>query len=129
GNLFAIGSTTAPTVGAISFTGSALTASGGGGAVIAGLGIDSSFNATAPLTVTNATGNGVSVSNVNAEAHFGAVTVSGAGGNGIDIGGNPGLVTFGTTNVTLGSGANTAGVNFSGTNGGVTFGTTTIGNV
>ncbi|WP_188393765.1 S-layer family protein [Mesorhizobium sp. SARCC-RB16n] len=129
GNLFAIGSTTAPTGGAINFTGSALTASGGGGAVIAGLGTAATFNATAPLSITNATGNGVSVSNVAGSATFGAVTVTTAGGNGIDISGNSGAVTFGTTNVTLGAAANTAGINFSGTNAGVTFGTTTVSNV
>ncbi|UVK56045.1 hypothetical protein DBIPINDM_002621 [Mesorhizobium sp. AR02] len=131
GNLFAIGSTTAPTGGTISFTGSALTASGGGGAVITGLGGTTIFNATAPLTITNPTGTGVSVSNVasGASATFGSVTVSGAGGNGIDIGGggsNAGAVTFGTTSVTLGSAANTAGINFAGTNADVTLGTTTV---
>ncbi|MBZ9997835.1 hypothetical protein [Mesorhizobium sp. BH1-1-4] len=126
GNLFAIGSTTAPTGGAISFTGSALTASGGGGAVIAGLGAAATFNATAPLSITNATGNGVSVSNVAGSATFGAVTVTTAGGNGIDISGNSGSVTFGTTNVTLGSVGSTAGINFSGTNADVSFGTTTV---
>ncbi|BCG69817.1 hypothetical protein MesoLj113a_09750 [Mesorhizobium sp. 113-1-2] len=130
GNLFAIGSTTAPTGGTISFTGSALTANGGG-AVISGLGGTAAFNATAPLTVTNPTSNGVSVSNVasGAGATFGSVTVSGASGNGIDIGGggsNAGAVTFGTTSVTLGSAANTAGINFAGTNADVTFGTTTV---
>ncbi|WP_210242267.1 hypothetical protein [Mesorhizobium sp. B2-3-12] len=126
GNLFAIGSTTAPTGGAISFTGSALTASGGGGAVIAGLGAAATFNATAPLSITNAIGNGLSVSNVAGSATFGAVTVTTAGGNGIDISGNSGSVTFGTTNVTLGSAGSTAGINFSGTNADVSFGTTTV---
>ncbi|QKD00977.1 beta strand repeat-containing protein [Mesorhizobium loti] len=127
GNLFAIGTTTAPTGGTISFTGSALTASGGGGAVIGSLGAGAIFNATAPLSITNATGNGLSISNVAGSATFGAVTVSGAGGNGIDIAGNAGSVTFtGTTNVTLGSTANTAGINFSGTNADVSFGTTNV---
>ncbi len=134
GNLFDIGFSSAPANTQISFTGSALTATGGGGAIITSIGNGSVFNATAPLSVTNATGNGVSVSNVAAggSATFGAVTVSGAGGNGIDIGGNGdtnGAVTFGTTNVTLGSAANTAGINFAGNNADVTFGTTTVSNV
>ncbi|MBZ9975682.1 hypothetical protein [Mesorhizobium sp. BR-1-1-10] len=126
GNLFAIGSTTAPTGGTISFTDSALTASGGGGAIIAGLGAAATFNATSPISITNAVGNGLSVSNVAGSATFGAVTVSGATGNGIDISGNSGSVTFGTTNVTLGSAANTAGINFGGTNADVSFGTTSV---
>ncbi|MEI9415162.1 hypothetical protein [Mesorhizobium sp. Cs1321R2N1] len=126
GNLFAIGSTSVPTGGAISFTGSALTATGGGGAVIVGLGAAATFNATAPLSITNATGNGVSVSNVAGSATFGAVTVTTAGGNAIDISGNSGSVTFGTTNVTMGAAANTAGINFSGTNADVSFGTTSV---
>ncbi|MBZ9909857.1 hypothetical protein LB557_28045 [Mesorhizobium sp. BR115XR7A] len=126
GNLFAIGSTTAPTGGTISFTDSALTASGGGGAIIAGLGAAATFNATSPISITNAVGNGLSVSNVAGSATFGAVTVSGATGNGIDISGNSGSVTFGTTNVTLGSAANTAGINFGGINADVSFGTTSV---
>ncbi|TPL82736.1 hypothetical protein FJ950_20505 [Mesorhizobium sp. B2-3-14] len=126
GNLFAIGSTTAPTGGTISFTDSALTASGGGGAIIAGLGAAATFNATSPISITNAVGNGLSVSNVAGSATFGAVTVSGATGNGIDISGNSGSVTFGTTNVTLGSAANTAGINFGSTNADVSFGTTSV---
>ncbi|WP_181174476.1 hypothetical protein [Mesorhizobium sp. B2-3-10] len=126
GNLFAIGSTTAPTGGTISFTDSALTASGGGGAIIAGLGAAATFNATSPISITNAVGNDLSVSNVAGSATFGAVTVSGATGNGIDISGNSGSVTFGTTNVTLGSAANTAGINFGSTNADVSFGTTSV---
>ncbi|WP_181171498.1 hypothetical protein [Mesorhizobium sp. B2-5-9] len=126
GNLFAVGSTTAPTGGTISFTDSALTASGGGGAIIAGLGAAATFNATSPISITNAVGNGLSVSNVAGSATFGAVTVSGAAGNGIDISGNSGSVTFGTTNVTLGSAANTAGINFGGANADVSFGTTSV---
>ncbi|WP_051355474.1 hypothetical protein [Mesorhizobium erdmanii] len=128
GNVFNIGSTTAPTGGTISFTGSALTATGGGGGVIAGLGGSAIFNATAPVSITNATGNGLSVSNVasGASATFGAVTVSGATGNGIDIGSNAGSVTFGTATVTMGAAANTAGINFSGTNANVSFGTTNV---
>lgn len=129
GNLFNIGSTTAPTGGTVSFTGSTLTATGGGGAVIGGLGVGATFNATAALSVTNATGNGLSVANVAGSATFGAVTVSGAGANGIDISGNSGSVTLGTTKVTMGAAANTAGINFAGTNADVTFGTTTIDNV
>lgn len=129
GNLFDIGSTTAPTGGTISFTGPTLTATGGGGAVIGGLGVGAIFNATTALSVTNATGNGLSVANVAGSATFGAVTVSGSGGNGIDISGNSGSVTFGTTNVTMGAAANTAGINFAGTNADITFGTTTIDDV
>lgn len=129
GNLFDIGSTTAPSGGTISFTGSTLTATGGGGAVIGGLDVGATFNASAALSVTNATGNGLSVANVAGSATFGAVTVSGAGGNGIDISGNSGSVTLGTTKVTMGAAANTAGINFSGTNADVSFGTTTIDNV
>ncbi|WP_245279032.1 hypothetical protein [Mesorhizobium loti] len=130
GNLFAIGSTTAPTGGTISFTGSGLTATGGGGAIVSGLGAAATLNVTAPLSITNPTGNGLSISNVAGSATFGAVTVSGAGGNGIDIGGNTGAVKFtGTTGVTMGSAASTAGINFSGTNADVSFGTTTISNI
>ncbi|OBQ63353.1 hypothetical protein [Mesorhizobium erdmanii] len=127
GNLFNIGSTTAPTGGTISFTGSALTATGGGG-VTAGLAGTATLNVTAPVSITNATGNGLSVSNVasGASATFGAVTVTGATGNGIDIGSNAGPVTFGATTVTMGAAANTAGINFSGTNANVSFGTTNV---
>ncbi|TPO09990.1 S-layer family protein [Mesorhizobium sp. B1-1-5] len=132
GNLFDIGSTTAPTGGAISFSGSTLSATGGGGAVIGGLGGTATFHAMTALSITNATGNGLSVSNVasGAIAGFGNVTASGAGGNGIEIGSNAGLVTFsGTTTVAMGSAANTAGIDFSGTNANVLLGTTTISNV
>ena len=126
GNLFEIGTTTAPTGGTISFSGSALTATGGGGAVIAGLGAGATINITSPLSITNAAGNGLSVSNVAGAATFGSVTLTGSGGHGIDIAGNAGAVTFGTTMVTLGGGVNAAGINFSGANADVTFGTTTI---
>ncbi|PBC01385.1 inverse autotransporter beta domain-containing protein [Mesorhizobium sp. WSM3860] len=133
GNLFAIGTTTAPTGGAITFgLGTTLTASGGGGAVIGGLGGGATFNAMAALSITGATGNGLSVSNVASSANvgFGNVTVSGTGGDGIDIGSNAGLVTFsGATTVTMGVTANTAGIDFSGTNANVLFGTTTINDV
>ncbi|TPJ79051.1 right-handed parallel beta-helix repeat-containing protein [Mesorhizobium sp. B2-6-2] len=132
GNLFDVGSTTAPTGGAISFSGSTLSATGGGGAVIGGLGGTATFHAMTALSITNATGNGLSVSNVasGAIAGFGNVTVSGPGGNGIEIGSNAGLVTFsGTTTVAMGSAANTAGIDFSGTNANVLLGTTTISNV
>lgn len=129
GSLFDIGSTTAPTGGAINFTGAALTATGGGNVVIGGLGAGATFNASAPLSITNAAANGLSISNVAGSASFGAVTVSGSGGNGIDISGNTGAVTLGTTNVTLGAAANTAGINFGGTNADVSFGSTTIDNV
>ncbi|WP_179301058.1 MULTISPECIES: S-layer family protein [unclassified Mesorhizobium] len=131
GNLFAIGTSSTLTGGTISFSGSAMTATGGGGAVLTRLGAPGEsaiFNATAPLSITNAIGNGLSVSNIagGSSATFGAVTVSGAGGNGIDIGTFASSLTFGTTTVTLGSAANAAGINFAGTNANVTFGTTNV---
>ncbi|RAZ91309.1 hypothetical protein DPM33_08370 [Mesorhizobium hawassense] len=133
GNLFAIGTTTAPTGGAITFAaGKTLTATGGGGAVIGGLAGNATFNDLALLSITNATGNGLSVSNVasGAGAGFASVTVSGAGGNGIEIANNAGQVTFsGGTTVTMGSAANTAGIDFSGTNANVVFGATTVSNI
>lgn len=116
GNLFAIGTTTAPTNSAISFTGSALTATGGGGAVIGGLGAGASFSATTPLSVTNSTGTGLAVSNVAGTAMFGAVTASGSA-TGISLSGNSGTVTFGATNVTN-VGLNQSGVSVAGTNSG-----------
>lgn len=126
GNLIAVGATTAPTGGTISFSGSSLTATGGGGAVIAGLGSGAVFNMTSSLSITNATGNGLSVANVAGTATFGDVTVTGSGGHGLDIAGNVGPVTFGTTTVALGNSVNTAGIKFSGANANVIFGTTTI---
>lgn len=131
GNLFAIGSITAPTGGAISFTGSTLSATGGGGAVVVGLAGSATLNVTAPLSITNATSTGLAVANVasTASATFGTVTVTGAGADGIGIGNNAGSVTFGTTQITLGTTAGTAGINFALTNADVTFGTTTVSNV
>ncbi|TPI63031.1 hypothetical protein FJ420_13170 [Mesorhizobium sp. B3-1-3] len=133
GNIFAIGTTTAPTGGAIAFgLGKTLTATGGGGAVIGGLAGNATFNDMALLSITNATGNGLSVSNVASGANlgFGSVTISGAGGNGIEIANNDGLVMFsGGTTVTMGSAANTAGIDFTGTNANVTFGATTVSNI
>lgn len=133
GNLFDIGSTTAPTGGAITFAaGKTLTATGGGGAVIGGLAGNATFNESALLSITNATGNGLSVSNVagGAAAGFASVTISGAGGNGIEIANNAGQVTFsGATSVTMGSAANTAGIDFSGTNANILFGAATVDNI
>ncbi|MER9315117.1 hypothetical protein NKI31_06280 [Mesorhizobium sp. M0659] len=131
GNLFAIGSTLPPAGGAFSFTGPTLSASGGGGAVVGGLIGTATLNVTTPLSITNALGTGLSVSGVasTASATFGAVTVTGAGGIGINIVGNAGPVTFGTTQVTLGTTSGTAGINFAGTNNDVSFGTTTIDDV
>ncbi|MER9919096.1 MULTISPECIES: hypothetical protein [unclassified Mesorhizobium] len=128
GNLFDIGSTLAPAGGAISFTGPTLSATGGGGAVVGGLIGTATLNVTTPLSITNALGTGLSVSGVasTASATFGAVTVTGAGGIGINIVGNGGPVTFGTTQVTMGATAGTAGINFAGTNADVTFGTTNV---
>ncbi|MES0180233.1 hypothetical protein NKJ86_16750 [Mesorhizobium sp. M0025] len=131
GNLFAIGSTLPPAGGAFSFTGPTLSASGGGGAVVGGMIGTATLNVTTPLSITNALGTGLSVSGVasTASATFGAVTVTGAGGIGINIVGNAGPVTFGTTQVTLGTTSGTAGINFAGTNNDVSFGTTTIDDV
>jgi hypothetical protein len=132
-SLFAIGTNSAPTGGHITLSG-ALTATGGGNAMVgsagmgsSGLGVNAKLDVTGPLSITGATGNGLSVSNVAGSATFGAVTVSGASGNGIDIGGNAGSITFtGTTNVTMSSAGGTAGINFSGTNADVSFGTTNV---
>lgn len=128
GNLFAIGSTLPPVGGAISFIGSTLSATGGGGAVVTGLAGTATLNVTAPLSITDATATGLAVANVasTASATFGAVTVSGATGNGIDITNNAGAVTFGTTSVTMGSTVGPAGINFALTNADVTFGTTNV---
>lgn len=128
GNLFAIGSTLPPVGGAISFIGSTLSATGGGGAVVTGLAGTATLNVTAPLSITGATATGLAVANVasTASATFGAVTVSGATGNGIDITNNAGAVTFGTTSVTMGSTVGPAGINFALTNADVTFGTTNV---
>ncbi|MBZ9963721.1 beta strand repeat-containing protein [Mesorhizobium sp. BR1-1-2] len=127
GGLFDIGETIAPTDTAIRFMGP-LTATGGGGASITGLGGGSTFEVSSTLSITGATGDGLSIASVTstASAAFGAVTITGAGGNGIDISGNAGQVSFGTTNVTMGAAANMAGINFSGTNNNVNFGTTTV---
>ncbi|WP_206535346.1 hypothetical protein [Mesorhizobium sp. M7A.F.Ca.US.011.01.1.1] len=128
GNLFAIGSSLPPVGGAISFIGSTLSATGGGGAVVTGLAGTATLNVTAPLSITGATATGLAVANVasTASATFGAVTVSGATGNGIDITNNAGAVTFGTTSVTMGSTVGPAGINFALTNADVTFGTTSV---
>ncbi|ESZ27348.1 inverse autotransporter beta domain-containing protein [Mesorhizobium sp. L2C084A000] len=128
GNLFAIGSSLPPVGGAISFIGSTLSATGGGGAVVTGLAGTATLNVTAPLSITGATATGLAVANVasTASATFGAVTVSGATGNGIDITNNAGAVTFGTTSVTMGSTVGPAGINFALTNADVTFGTTNV---
>lgn len=116
GNLLAVGTTTVPTGGTISFSGSELTASSGGTVTIAGLGAGATFNATAPLSITNTTGTGLSVTNVAGNATFGAVTVSDAA-TGIGLANNTGTVAFGATSVTnvnLGQ----TGVSVSGTNAG-----------
>ncbi|MER9164955.1 inverse autotransporter beta domain-containing protein [Mesorhizobium sp. M0715] len=128
GNLFAIGSSLPPVGGAISFIGSTLSATGGGGAVVTGLAGTATLNVTTPLSITGATATGLAVANVasTASATFGAVTVSGATGNGIDITNNAGAVTFGTTSVTMGSTVGPAGINFALTNADVTFGTTNV---
>lgn len=116
GNLLAVGTTTAPTGGTINFSGSALTASGGGTVTVAGLGAGATFNATAPLSITNTTGTGLSVFNVAGSATFGAVTVSGAA-TGIELSNNTGTVAFGATSVTN-VGLGQTGVIVSGTNAG-----------
>ncbi|EHK54092.1 hypothetical protein MAXJ12_26878, partial [Mesorhizobium alhagi CCNWXJ12-2] len=127
--LFAIGNITAPTAGTISFTGTNLTATGGGNAVVAGLGAGAALDVTAALSITGATGNALSVSGVAGTVDFGAVTLDGSGGNGILVNGNSGALTFGTTNVALGASGNTAGIRVTGANADVTFGQTTIAGV
>ncbi|WP_198327562.1 hypothetical protein [Mesorhizobium sp. WSM1497] len=129
GDLFDVGSTLTPAGGAISFTGPTLSATGGGGALVSSLGGTATLNATAPLSITNATGTGLSVTNVasTASASFGEVTVTTPGGTGIFIADN-GTVTFGTTQVTLGA-ASTAGIEFLDINEHISFGTTTIDEV
>ncbi len=116
GNLLTIGATTAPTGGTISFTGSALTASGGGTVTMAGLGTGATFNASAPLSISNTTGTGLLVTNVAGSATFGSVTVSDAA-TGIGLGNNTGTVAFGATSVTN-VGLGQTGVSVSGTNAG-----------
>ncbi|RUY16646.1 hypothetical protein EN991_10630, partial [Mesorhizobium sp. M7A.F.Ca.US.005.03.2.1] len=129
GDLFDVGSTLTPAGGAISFTGPTLSATGGGGALVSSLGGTATLNVTAPLSITNATGTGLSVTNVasTASASFGEVTVTTPGGTGIFIADN-GTVTFGTTQVTLGA-ASTAGIEFLDINEHISFGTTTIDEV
>ncbi|MBE1205073.1 inverse autotransporter beta domain-containing protein [Aminobacter carboxidus] len=114
--LFSIGTTTAPTGGTISFTGSSLTATGGGGALIAGLGAGASFNAAAAISITSPLAAGLSVVNAAGSATFGSVTVSGAA-TGIGLSGNTGTIAFGATSVTN-VGLNQTGVAISGTNAG-----------
>ncbi|WP_395446292.1 inverse autotransporter beta domain-containing protein (plasmid) [Aminobacter sp. UC22_36] len=116
GNLLAVGTTTAPTGGTISFSGSELTASGGGTVIVAGLGAGATFNATAPVSITNTTGTGLSVFNVAGSATFGAVTVSETA-TGIELSNNTGTVAFGATSVTN-VGLGQTGVIVSGTNAG-----------
>ncbi|WP_214473879.1 hypothetical protein [Mesorhizobium sp. dw_380] len=128
GNLFVVGSVLPPTGGAISLTGPSLSATGGGGVYTVGLAGTATLNVTAPLSITGATSTGLAVANVasTASATFGAVTVTGAGADGIGIANDAGSVTFGTTQITLGSTAGTAGINFALTNAEVSFGTTTV---
>ncbi|WP_189523068.1 hypothetical protein [Mesorhizobium sp. M8A.F.Ca.ET.213.01.1.1] len=127
GRLFEIGSAAFLSGGTISFTGPSLSATGGGGASAIDLIGTAKLNVTAPLSITNAASTGLVVGSVDstASATFGAVTVTGAG-PGIAIANTAGSVTFGTTQVTLGSAANVAGINFSFTNADVSFGTTTV---
>jgi hypothetical protein len=119
GNLFEIGSTTAPTGGAISLSGTSLTATGGGGAVIAGLGAGASFNASAPLSVTGASGIGLSIANAAGAVGFSAVTVTNSAGDGIALTGNSGAVTFTGTTAVTNPGA--SGVRIAGSNGAISF--------
>ncbi|WP_246591377.1 inverse autotransporter beta domain-containing protein [Aminobacter anthyllidis] len=116
GDLLAVGTITAPTGGTISFSGSALTATSGGTVIIAGLGAGATFNASAPLSISNTTGTGLSVANVAGSATFGAVTVSGAL-YGVGLANNTGTVAFGATSVTN-VGLGQTGVIVSGTNAG-----------
>ncbi|MEZ2328462.1 hypothetical protein AB6802_01905 [Mesorhizobium sp. RCC_202] len=127
GWLFEIGSAAFLSGGTISFTGPSLSATGGGGALAIDLIGTAKLNVTAPLSITNAMSTGLVVGSIGstASATFGAVTVTGAG-PGIAIANTAGSVTFGTTQVTLGSAANVAGINFSFTNADVSFGTTTV---
>ncbi|MFW8741148.1 beta strand repeat-containing protein [Mesorhizobium japonicum] len=127
GRLFEIGQAAFLSGGTISFTGPSLSATGGGGASAIDLIGTAKLNVTAPLSITNAMSTGLVVGNVGstASATFGAVTVTGAG-PGIAIANTAGSVTFGTTQVTLGSAANVAGIVFVFTNADVSFGTTTV---
>ncbi|MGX9053219.1 beta strand repeat-containing protein [Mesorhizobium sp. 14Argb] len=127
GRLFEIGSAAFLSGGTISFTGPSLSATGGGGASAIDLIGTAKLNVTAPLSITNAASTGLVVGSVDstASATFGAVTVTGAG-PGIAIANTAGSVTFGTTQVTLGSAANVAGIVFVFTNADVSFGTTTV---
>ncbi|WP_143748371.1 S-layer family protein [Mesorhizobium carmichaelinearum] len=127
GSLFRIGSAAFLTGGTVSFTGPSLSATGGGGASAIDLIGTAKLNVTTPLSITNAMSTGLVVGSIGstASATFGAVTVTGAG-PGIAIADTAGSVTFGTTQVTLGSAANVAGINFSFTNADVSFGTTTV---
>ncbi|WP_179295984.1 S-layer family protein [Mesorhizobium sp. WSM4312] len=127
GRLFEIGSAAFLSGGTISFTGPSLSATGGGGASAIDLIGTAKLNVTAPLSITNAMSTGLVVGSVGstASATFGAVTVTGAG-PGIAIANTAGSVTFGTTQVTLGSAANVAGIVFVFTNADVSFGTTTV---
>lgn len=124
--LFAIGTTTAPTAGAITFSGASLTATGGGNAVIAGLGAGATVNISAAVSVTGAAADGLSISGAAGDVTFGAVTINTSTGDGIQLGGNSGALNFGATTIGLGASANTAGLNITGTNASVTFGNVDI---
>jgi hypothetical protein len=119
GDLFNIGSTTAPTGGTISFTGAGLTATGSGNAVIGGLGAGAAVTLSAPLSVTGAGASGISVSNAAGAVTFGDVSVSNSIGDGISITNNTGALTFGGQTTITNPGL--AGVDIEGSNGTIDF--------
>ncbi|MCV3238434.1 hypothetical protein [Mesorhizobium sp. ZC-5] len=124
--LFNIGTTTAPTAGTIAFSGTSLTATNGGNAVIAGLGAGATLNISAAVSVTGAAADGLSISGAAGDVTFGAITINTSTGDGIQLGGNSGTLSLGATTIGLGASANTAGLNITGTNASVTFGNVDI---
>ncbi|AZO40329.1 S-layer family protein [Mesorhizobium sp. M7D.F.Ca.US.005.01.1.1] len=119
GNLFDIGSTTAPSGGTITFSGD-LTATGGGAAIVNGMGAAATLNVNGPLSVTNGLNGGLLLSNIAGHATFdGNVTVTGN---------NPAIVELKNTSGTIALNGSTL-VNASGGSSAVSFSGTTSGTI
>ena len=119
GQVFAIGATTAPVGGTITFSGTNLTATGGGGAAIASLGAGATVNVSAAVSVAGSADAGISVSNAAGEVTFGVVSVTNSADDGISISNSTGALTFGGQTTITNPGA--AGVDIEGANGNIGF--------
>ncbi|UVK42629.1 hypothetical protein BPNPMPFG_004327 [Mesorhizobium sp. AR07] len=117
GNLFEIGTNAAPTGGTITFSNSALSATGGGSAIVNGLGAAATLNVNEPLYVTDGIFGGLLLSNIAGHATFGGnVIIEGSSPTIVELTNTSGTVAFNGSTLVNASGG--SAILFSGTTSG-----------